>query len=71
MRANAFTKSILDDIPGVGKKRKQALLTYFENLDGLYDASLDDIKKVPSIPEKLAITIYDVLQEDRMKNNGQ
>ncbi len=71
LRANAFTKSILDDIPGVGKKRKQALLTYFENLDGLYDASLDDIKKVPSIPEKLAITIYDVLQEDRMKNNGQ
>ncbi|MDO5826035.1 MAG: excinuclease ABC subunit UvrC, partial [Methanosphaera sp.] len=69
LRSKAFTKSILDDIPGVGKKRKQALLTYFDNLDTLYDASLDDIKNVPSIPEKLAVTIYERLQEDKKDKN--
>jgi excinuclease ABC subunit C len=70
LRANAFTKSILDEIPGVGKKRKQALLTYFDNLDNIYEADLDDIKKVPSIPEKLAVTIYEVLQDDKQKKNN-
>ena len=70
LRANAFTKSILDDIPGVGKKRKQALLTYFENLDNLYDASIDEIKKVPSIPEKLAVEIFNVLQDEKSKDKN-
>jgi excinuclease ABC subunit C len=70
LRANAFTKSILDEIPGVGKKRKQALLTYFDNLDNIYEADLDDIKNVPSIPEKLAVTIYEVLQDDKQKKNN-
>lgn len=65
LRAKAFTKSILDEIPGVGKKRKQALLTYFENLDKLYEADLEEIKKVPNIPDKLAVTIFDTLQNDK------
>ena len=43
--------------------------TYFDNLDTLYDASLDDIKNVPSIPEKLAVTIYERLQEDKKDKN--
>lgn len=68
LRAKAFTKSILDEIPGVGKKRKQALLTYFDNLENIYEADIDEINKVPQINKKLAQTIYETLQADKIKN---
>ena len=67
LRSKAFTKSILDEIPGVGKKRKQALLAHFDSLDAIYDASYEEISEVEGINKKLAQTIYDTLQDD--KNN--
>ncbi|WP_323735555.1 excinuclease ABC subunit UvrC [Methanosphaera sp. ISO3-F5] len=67
LRSKAFTKSILDEIPGVGKKRKQALLAHFENLDAIYDASYEEICEVEGINKKLAKTIYETLEND--KNN--
>lgn len=67
LRGKAFTRSILDEIPGVGKKRKQALFTHFDNLDAIYDASLEEIESVDGINKKLAQTIYETLQND--KNN--
>jgi excinuclease ABC subunit C len=67
LRGKAFTKSILDEIPGVGKKRKQALFAHFENLDAIYDASLEEIENVNGINKKLAQTIYETLEND--KNN--
>lgn len=70
IRGKAFTKSILDDIPGVGKKRKQALLTYFDNLDAIYNASYEEICKVDGISKKLAKTIYETIQEDKKKNKN-
>lgn len=70
IRGKAFTKSVLDDIPGVGKKRKQALLTHFKSLDAIYDASLEEIEEVKGIHKKLAKTIYDTLQNDRKKDKN-
>lgn len=63
LRSRAFTKSILDEIPCVGKKRKQALLRHFENLDNICSASVEEISRVDGIHEKLAKTIYDTLRE--------
>ncbi len=65
LRGNAFTKSILDEIPGVGKKRKQALLNHFENLDAIYDASVEQISQVDGINNKLAQVIYETLKKDK------
>ncbi len=67
LRSKAFTKSILDEIPGVGRKRKQALLSYFDNLDAIYDASVDEISQVEGISKKLAQTIYETLENDKNK----
>ncbi len=64
LRSKAFTKSELDDIPGVGKKRKQALLRHFNNMDELKKASIDEISKVKGIHNKLAIEIYETLHAD-------
>ena len=64
------TKSILDEIPGVGKKRKQALLAYFDNLDAIYEASPEEIAKVDGISEKLALTIFETLENDKNNKKG-
>lgn len=52
-------RSIMDDIPGVGKKRKQALIQHFGSLDKIKKASLEEIKRTPGLPESIAINVYD------------
>jgi excinuclease ABC subunit C len=58
LRAKDSTRSLLDDIPGIGPKRRQALLKQFGSLDGIRKASLDDLAAVPGMnraaAEKLA-----------------
>ena len=63
LRGNAFTKSELDNIPGVGKKRKQALLGHFQNLDAIKSASIEEISEVKGINPKLAQTIHNTLKK--------
>lgn len=60
-RQKVKNQSILQEIPGVGAKRRQALLKYTGGLQGLKKASKDEIAKVPGISEDLADTIYDYL----------
>ncbi|MBT1449625.1 excinuclease ABC subunit UvrC [Glaciecola sp. XM2] len=60
-RQKAKQQSVLQDIPGVGAKRRQALLKYTGGIQGLKKASRDEIAKVPGISEELAETIYDYL----------
>lgn len=55
------TTSTLDDIPGIGEKRRNQLLKHFGGLQGLNKASLDDIKKVNGISENMAQVIYQFL----------
>lgn len=58
LRGKDSTRSLLDDIPGIGPKRRQALLKQFGSLDGIRSASVEDLAAVPgmnrSAAEKLA-----------------
>ena len=51
-------KSVLEEIPGLGPKRKQVLLKHFGGLQGLKNAGQDEIKKIPGINKTLAEAIY-------------
>jgi len=51
--------SELDAIPGVGVKRRQALLQHFGSTEALQRASLEELKAVPALPEDLAEAIHD------------
>ncbi len=46
-RGEAMTRSILDDVPGIGPKRRDALLAHFSSVDQIKNA---DIKELASIP---------------------
>lgn len=64
-RAKGRTTSILEEIPGIGPKRRQALLGQFGGLKQLAQAGVEDIGQVDGISAELARRIYDVFHDER------
>ena len=62
-RQKGIKKSLLDQINGIGSMRKRALLNYFGSARSVEAASLDEIKSVQGIEEKVATKIYDFFHE--------
>jgi len=60
-RNKARTESPLENIPGIGAKRRQMLLKYLGGMQEIKKATLDELVKVPGISPALAQTIYDNL----------
>jgi excinuclease ABC subunit C len=58
-RANARKRSTLEDVPGLGPKRRRELLKHFGGQQGLKRASESELAKVSGISEKLAGLIYE------------
>lgn len=58
-RAAAFTKSPLDDIPGIGPARKKALLMHFGTAKAVRAASLEDLERAPGVSGTMARAIHD------------
>ncbi len=57
-RAKSVYKSSIDEIEGVGQKRKRDLLRYFGSVQDISEASIDDLQKVDGISKKTAEKIY-------------
>jgi excinuclease ABC subunit C len=62
LRRKGTLHSWLDEIPGVGSKRKKALLDHFGNRERLRSASLGELQAVPGISAALAATILKSLR---------
>ncbi|GGX64337.1 excinuclease ABC subunit UvrC [Streptomyces anandii] len=56
-RAKRFRAGPLDDVPGLGETRKQALIKHFGSVKKLRSATIDQIREVPGIGRKTAETI--------------
>ncbi len=56
-RAKKFTKSSLDDVPGLGPAKKRSLLAHFGSVEEVLAARAEDLERVPGIGPRLARTI--------------
>ena len=57
VRGKASTQSVLDTIPGIGPKRKRALMRKFGSVKNLREASVSDIAATVGFTERLAETV--------------
>lgn len=55
------SRSVLEEIPGIGAKRRRDLLAHFGGMQGLTNASRQEIEKVPGISKKIAEDVYGAL----------
>ena len=62
-RQKASKKSVLENIEGIGAKKRQTLLTFLGGMQEVKNADLTELEKVPGISKKLAKNIYDVLHD--------
>lgn len=78
LRGKRSLASILDDIPGVGEKRKKNLLKHFGSFAKIKEATVEELMEVEGIPAAVAEEIYDYLRThqdlqarlDVRKHNG-
>ena len=68
LRSKAETRSILDEVEGIGPKRKRKLLREFGNFTNLKNASEEDIAKY--VPKDVAHKVYEALQTKKKENPG-
>ena len=62
-RKKSLSKSLLDQITGIGKQRKRSLLNHFGSARAVESASFDDLKSVEGIEDNIARKIYNYFHE--------
>jgi len=67
-RAKATVHSALDDIPGVGPKRRRALLRHFGSVKAIAEASPEAIQEAGMVSRQLAETILQAVQREQHEN---
>lgn len=58
LRSKTQVKSVLEDIPGIGEARRKALMRYYGDIQKIREASVEDLKQVPSMNEAAAESVY-------------
>lgn len=62
LRTSNMTKSILDEVDGIGPKRKKELLKHFKSFTNIKSATIEQLIEV--LPEKVAHDLYETLHQD-------
>lgn len=57
-RAAGATSSLLDQLPGIGEKRKQAIIRHFGSPERFLQATREELEAVPGLPGKVAREVY-------------
>ena len=60
IRSKGSLSSVLDDIPGIGEKRRKALIKEFKTINNIKDASLEEVSKI--LPIEVAKSLKNYLQ---------
>ena len=59
LRSDNISESSLDDVPGIGKKRKINILKEFETIDNVKNASVEELAKIDGMNKKVANNVHD------------
>ena len=59
LRSKNMTQSLLDEIEGVGEKRRLKLMQYFKSIDKIREASVEELAKVDGMNRRTAEKVYD------------
>lgn len=65
LKGKNLRKSVLDDIPGIGEKRKLVLLKNFESVEKLKQSSVSELSRLPGMDEKIAKAVLGFLNKSR------
>lgn len=65
LRSKAQVSSILDDIKGIGEKRKLALIRHFKDIDSIKNAKIEEISKVQGFDKKSAEAVFKFFNEEQ------
>ena len=63
LRNKSLTKSILDDIQGIGEKRKKALLAHFKSIEDIKKASFEELLEVEGMNKSSAESVYNFFKK--------
>lgn len=63
LRSRGQVHSVLDDIPGVGPTRRKALMKAYQSLEEIKNATVEELKRVPSVNETCAKQIYEFFHD--------
>ena len=58
LRSQGQVHSVLDDISGIGPARRKALMKHFMNIEAIKNASVEELKAIPTMNERSAIEVY-------------
>ena len=64
LRGQGQVHSILDDIPGIGPARRKALMKNYAGIEDIKNATIEELKKIPSMDEKSARNVYNFFRGD-------
>ncbi|MCJ7811989.1 excinuclease ABC subunit UvrC [bacterium] len=68
LRKKRTAGSVLDDIPGIGEKRRNALLRHFGSIERIKNASIDEIISIEGMNRKVAENVLSTLKQQIKKN---
>lgn len=68
LRSKGQVHSILDDIPGIGQKRRKELMKNFLSLDAIKEATIEQLSIVPTMNERAAKQVYDFFHNNDDEN---
>lgn len=63
LRSKEQVKSILDDIPGIGQKRRKALMRRFKTIERVREATIEELAQVDTMNEKAAQSVFDFFRQ--------
>lgn len=64
LRSKEQVKSVLDDINGIGEKRRKALMKHFQSIEAIRNAGVEEIAQVEGMNGNAAVNVYKFFHED-------